>query len=428
MSKSGTNIPKRRFPEFRGKPEWEEKKLIDVADKKVKWSFIGGPFGSNLKSTDYTSTGPRIIQLQNIGDGEFLDEYKIYTSTKKADELLANNIYAGDIILSKMGDPVARACIIPDIENRYVMCSDGIRLVVDEKLFDKLFVFTSINSKHFRNLAEKASTGSTRKRIGLSDLKNLPLFTPKIDEQKKIADCLTSIDNLILSSSKKVEALKEHKKGLMQQLFPKEGETVPKLRFSEFKGKWEKTTLGNLCKYWNGNSHEKSVVESGKYHLISLNSIDIEGRLKQDMKRINDTDNSLQKNDLVMVLSDVAYGNFLGLTEIIPNDNYVLNQRMGGLRVKKSKLVNVEFLRTYINYNQKYFKGQGQGSSQLNLSKSSVLDFCIYLPSLQEQKSLANCLSLIDNLIDKQTQKVKALKEHKKGLMQQLFPNSETDK
>jgi len=105
-------VPELRFPEFRDTGEWEEKKLIDTADKKVKWSFIGGPFGSNLKSSDYVESGIRVIQLQNIGDAEFLDDYKIFTSEEKATELLSNNIYPGDIILSKMGDPVGRACLI----------------------------------------------------------------------------------------------------------------------------------------------------------------------------------------------------------------------------------------------------------------------------------------------------------------------------
>ncbi|QNX01939.1 restriction endonuclease subunit S [Acinetobacter seifertii] len=125
------STPKLRFDGFKG--NWKVLKFIDLTDKNVKWSFVGGPFGSNLKSSDYTSSGVRIIQLQNIGDGKFLDNYKIYTSVDKADELLSNNIYAGDIILSKMGDPVARACFIPTTEKRCVMCSDGIRLVVDKK-------------------------------------------------------------------------------------------------------------------------------------------------------------------------------------------------------------------------------------------------------------------------------------------------------
>jgi len=67
---------------------WKKITLRDVADPKTKWSITGGPFGSNLKASDYTENGVRIIQLQNIGDGEFLDDYRIYTSEEKANELL----------------------------------------------------------------------------------------------------------------------------------------------------------------------------------------------------------------------------------------------------------------------------------------------------------------------------------------------------
>ena len=213
-------VPARRFPEFQGTKRWERARLIDTADRLVKWSFIGGPFGSNLKSSDYVEDGVRIIQLQNIGDGEFFDNYRIFTTLEKADELRSNNIYPGEIIMSKMGDPVGRACLIPDLHDRYVMCSDGIRLVVDEKVHNKYFVYSLINSPLFRATVEKAATGSTRKRIGLAELKSLPMRLPSRAEQQKIADCLSALDALIAAQALKVSDLKTHKKGLLQQLFP----------------------------------------------------------------------------------------------------------------------------------------------------------------------------------------------------------------
>lgn len=199
---------------------------------------------------------------------------------------------------------------------------------------------------------------------------------------------------------------------------------VPKLRFPEFQdaGEWELKKLGDICDYWNGGSHEGAITENGEYFLISLNSIDIDGNLKPDMKRLSNIDNSLQKNDLVMVLSDVAHGNFLGLTDIIPTNKYVLNQRMAGLRLKKPNSGSVAFLRAFINKKQKYFKQKGQGSSQLNLAKSAVTDFPVLFPNPEEQQKIADCLSSIDELITVQTKKIDALKDHKKGLMQQLFP------
>lgn len=217
----GKKVPKLRFKEFENDGEWVVKILIDTADKKVKWSFTGGPFGSDLKASDYTNKGIRIIQLQNIGDGEFIDEYKIYTSEEKADELLSCNIYAEEIIISKMGDPVGRACIIPDYLERCVMASDGIRLVVNEMKYSKYFVYYLINSKEIRETIEKKSTGSTRKRIGLDELRNIDLVMPKsLAEQQKIASCLSSLDELITAQAEKIEQLKLHKKGLIQRLFP----------------------------------------------------------------------------------------------------------------------------------------------------------------------------------------------------------------
>ena len=215
-------VPNYRFPEFVNDGEWEEKKLGDTVDKNRKWSFTGGPFGSNLKASDYTTSGFRIIQLQNIGDGFFNDSYKIYTSKEKADELLSCNIYAGELIISKMGDPVGRTCIIPDYLERCVMASDGIRLVVDVNKYSKYFIYTLLNSKNIRESIEKKATGSTRKRIGLDELRNIKLLIPhSLKEQQKIAECLLAVDNLIAAQTEKIEQLKAHKKGLMQGLFPK---------------------------------------------------------------------------------------------------------------------------------------------------------------------------------------------------------------
>ncbi len=200
-------------------PEWKETILGKVADPAVRWSLTGGPFGSNLKAEDYTDNGIRIIQLQNIGDGTFNDGYKIYTSENKADELLSCNIYPNEIIISKMGDPVARCCIMPSSHDRYLMASDGIRLVVNRSLFNTKYIHDFINYETFRKNALEASTGSTRRRIGLDELKKLPVIYPCLAEQTKIANFLTAIDDKITQAQAQLEAVKQYKKGLLQQMF-----------------------------------------------------------------------------------------------------------------------------------------------------------------------------------------------------------------
>ena len=203
----------------------------------------------------------------------------------------------------------------------------------------------------------------------------------------------------------------------MQKLFSQQ------IRFkaddgSEF-GEWEEKILSELFDYANGKSFEAEVVENGKFKLITLNSIDIKANLKKVHKTISNSDNSLIKNDLIMILSDVAHGNFLGLTAIIPDNSYVLNQRVGRLRSRSE--INIVFIRFYINFNQKYFKLNGQGSSQLNLSKADILNFPVSLPCIEEQTKIANFLSAIDQKIEVVAQQIEQAKTWKKGLLQQMF-------
>ena len=203
----------------------------------------------------------------------------------------------------------------------------------------------------------------------------------------------------------------------MQQIFSQE------LRFKDDDGgefpDWENGELGDAFDYKNGKSLEADVIEGGKFFLITLNSIDIKGKLKPDHKRVAKNGNSLIKDDLIMVLSDVAHGNFLGLTDVIPNESYVLNQRMGGLRAKKP--INVRYASLFINFSQKYFKLHGQGSSQLNLSKGDVLGFSLPTPCLKEQTKIANFLTAIDDKITHTQTQFAAVKQYKQGLLQQMF-------
>jgi len=427
------NLPELRFPEFLDDGEWEEKKLSSIYTFKVTNSF-------SRDKLNYVSG-----LVKNIHYGDIHTKFSTLFDIKKENvpfinssislEKIKNDCYCqeSDIVFADASEDLAdvgKSIEIISLNNEKLL--SGLHTLLARQKENKFitgFGGYLFKSNKIREQIKKESQGAKVLGISGTRLSNIDISFP-LDkcEQQKIADCLTSVDNLITAQSKKIEALKEHKKGLMQQLFPQDEEEVPKLRFPEFKNapKWEEKILGKICDYWNGGSHENAVTENGQYYLISLNSLDIEGNLKTEMKKVNYLDNSLQKNDLVMVLSDVAHGNFLGLAAIIPNDNYVLNQRMAGLRKKENEKIIIEFLRISINNNQKYFKKHGQGSSQLNLSKGSVTDFPVLVPSTEEeQQKIAECLSSIDELITSSSKKVETLNEHKKGLMQQLFPSKE---
>lgn len=414
-------VPGLRFPEFLDVGEWEEIKLIETVDKKIKWSFIGGPFGSNLKSSDYTPNGVRIIQLQNIGDAEFNEDYKIFTSNKKADELLSCNIYPGDIILSKMGDPVGRACLIPTNHNRYVMCSDGIRLVVDEKLHSKYFIYSLINSIQFRSLIEKTATGSTRKRIGLDDLKNLPMVIPKVREQQKIAACLSSIDELVTAQTQKVEALKAYKKALMQQLFPAEGETIPKLRFPEFRdaGEWNMKKLGQvgnvmMCKRIFAEQ-TNSLAGIPFYKIGTLGGQPDAFISKELFDEYKKKYNFPRKGEVLITCS----GTVGKLLPFDGNDAYYQDSNIVWIDNPSLEVSNTFLHKLLFRVNWESLNA----TTITRIYGSDLRDLLITFPvDSKEQLKIADCLSSIDELINTQTQKLDALMDHKKGLMQQLFP------
>ncbi|MDT2732799.1 restriction endonuclease subunit S (plasmid) [Streptococcus dysgalactiae] len=215
--KNGAKVPELRFAGFAD--AWGQRKLIDVKDNEDRYSYTGGPFGSDLKSSDYTEIGVRIIQLQNIGDGKFVNDYKIYTSEEKARSLNSNLIYPGEIIIAKMADPLARATILPKIEPKYLMASDGIRLKINTDYFDNYYILTLINSDVFRKEALNNSTGTTRKRIGLVTLGNLPMMIPSFEEQQKIGSFFKQLDETIDLHQRKLDLLKEQKKGFLQKMF-----------------------------------------------------------------------------------------------------------------------------------------------------------------------------------------------------------------
>ncbi|GAA8377249.1 hypothetical protein HpDR4_28900 [Helicobacter pylori] len=246
-------------------------------------------------------------------------------------------------------------------------------------------------------------------------IKNKEVFCPKdLNEQIAIANILSGLDHYLYSLDALILKKESVKKALSFELLSQ------RKRLKGFNQAWQRVRLGDICEFGNGGAYETLIVENGDFKLISLNSIDIDGNLKNTMKRVNFYDNSLKQDDIVMVLSDVAHGDFLGLCAVIPNNDYVLNQRMGRLR-KKNDCINILFLRLYINANQKYFKMQGQGSSQLNLSKKAIEDFEILLPPLNEQIAIANVLSGLDHEIISLKNKKRQFENIKKALNHDLM-------
>jgi type I restriction enzyme, S subunit len=183
---------------------------------------------------------------------------------------------------------------------------------------------------------------------------------------------------------------------------------------------WDYRSLRDIVDFTNGQPHEQDVTPSGHYFLVTLDSIDINGSLKKKHKETDVWDDSLKKNDLVAVLSDLAHGNLLGLCDLIPEDGkYVLNQRMGRLRRKID--ADPLFLKLQINGSQSHFKARGQGTSQRHVYKRDFDALVIPFPLPCEQRTIAAALSDVDGLLEGLDQLIAKKRDLKQAAMQQLL-------
>ena len=396
--------PKLRFKEFDA--DWISNKIIDLADYV---DYRG-------KTPKKVESGILLVTAKNIKQG-YLD-YSVsqeFIEPSDFDEVMRRGKVELNDVLITTEAPLGNVASVDRTDIALAQRVIKYRGKID--LLDNLFLKQKFLSESFQEILKSKATGGTVQGIKGSVLHQIPLIVPSKQEQTKIASFLSAVDEKISQLTQKHELLSQYKQGMMQKLFSQQ------IRFkaddgSEF-GEWDEKILSELFDYANGKSFEAEVIENGSFKLITLNSIDIKGNLKNSHKTISQGDNSLLRNDLIMILSDVAHGNFLGLTAIIPDNSFVLNQRVGRLRSKTD--INICYMRFYINFNQKYFKLNGQGSSQLNLSKGDVLSFPVNLPCLEEQTKIANFLSAIDQKNEVVAQQIEQAKLWKKGLLQQMF-------
>ena len=244
--------------------------------------------------------------------------------------------------------------------------------------------------------------------LNAKTIENIKIPLPPLPEQRRIAEVLSDMDGLIGSLEKLLAKKRLIRQGMMQRLLTPQED-------------WEVKRLGEIAEFKNGKSFENYIVQSGIYNLITLNSIDINGRLKKNHHKVNVNDDSLLKDDIIIVLSDVAHGNFLGKSTVIKASNrFVLNQRMGCIRIKTPSIYPT-FVSIVINSHQKYFKTAGKGSSQLNLGKDDILSFPVFYPGDTIQKQIIDAIENSDSEIDILEKKIRKTKQIKQGMMQKLL-------
>ena len=289
---------------------------------------------------------------------------------------------------------------------------------------DYLYYLISAPSSQIFFAANAAGSGV--QNLNAEIIKSLLICFPKPPEQQKIADCLSSVDELIAAQARKLDALKTHKKGLMQQIFPREGETQPRLRFPEFQNaeEWEPKSIGQLGEVVTGSTPSTARPEYYGGDRLFVSPADISddrfiGKTKTNLTELGFRETRLIKANSILF---VCIGSTIG--KIAQNSHEcATNQQIN------SVVPNLDNSDGFVYYalsgiTDKIANIAGRQAVPI-VNKSLFSSVELPVPKLPEQNRIENCLSSLDQTILAQTQKLQALKTHKKGLMQQLFPSPE---
>ena len=304
----------------------------------------------------------------------------------------------------------------------------------DESGIDPRYVDQFRQTKAWEDFVTEGGDGGVRVRIYYKDIARLQLALPSLPEQQKIADCLSSVDEFIAAQARKVDALKTHKKGLMQQLFPREGETQPRFRLPEFQnaGEWEMKRVDEWGDVVAGKALAVNAPGPLRPYLRTKNVLDGEIDLS-DLLTMPMTDSEFSRFEILYGDVLLNEGQSLGLVGRASIYCGELGQRCAIqnqlLRFRCYPSTCPEFAAQAFRQCQKdgtfaSISTQTTSVAHLGSSRFSALELT-WPTSLAEQQRIAMCLSGLDALINVETQRLKVLKAHKKGLMQQLFPSPE---
>lgn len=397
-----SNIPKLRFPEFKG--EWEEKKLGDIA------SFSKG---KGYTKNDLVNDGSPIILY-----GRMYTKYEtVISDIDTFVNLQKGSIISkgGEIIVPASGETAEEISRASVVKNKGIILGGDLNIISLQKdKYNPEFFALTISSGTSQKRLSKLAQGKSVVHLHNEDLSGLQIKVPSLAEQQKIADFLSNVDSIITAETKILKTLQKKKKALMQKLFTQQ------LRFKSDDGTdfpaWEEKKLGDVCETYSGGTPKSGTAEYYGGEIPFIRSGEISSNKTELFLTEKGMENSsakmVSKGDILYAL----YGANSGLCSISKIDG-AINQAILCIKTKENK----RFLCNYLQYQREYFYSTYLQGGQGNLSGKLVESFIIPLPCKEEQQKIADCLSSMDSLIQTQQKVVTTWQQRKKALLQQMF-------
>lgn len=393
------NVPKLRFSGF--SDEWEEKKIGDFLTE----SRIPGSNGSIAKKLTVKLWAKGVVPKSEAYEGS--DNTKYYI--RKAGQLIYGKL---DFLNCAFG-------IIPEELDGYESTLDA--PAFDIKNIDSKFIYSRIIQKDFYKKNGETANGSRKaKRIHADVFLDMDIKVPSKEEQEKIAKFLTKVDKLIEKQEEKISNLEQYKKGMMQKIFSQE------IRFKKEDGgeypKWKEKLLGEVSDVRDGTHDSPQYLDEG-YPLITSKNLNSSGKLDiENVNYISAVDfESINKRSKVDV-GDILFGMIgtIGNPVLVNIDNFAIKNVA---LIKEKEILKNRYLIHYLNsddINKQFYKTNA-GGTQKFIALNLIRTLTIYIPCLEEQTKIANFLSKIDSIVEKEKEKLEELRVWKKGLLQGMF-------
>ena len=424
MSTENNCTPRLRFPGFTS--EWNLRKLGEIGDT---YSGLSGK-----SKEDFEKGDAKFITFMNVMKNVRVDT-NILGIVNVGEDERQNLVKQGDLLFntsSETPEEVGFCSVYNSNSDDKVYLNSfcfGYRLK-NQREYYPLYIAYFFRSDCGRELMNRIAQGITRYNLSKEYFNKAEIPFPSFIEQEKIAACLAEIDDLIMAQSGKIDALRVETNGLLQQLFPRDGETSPRMRLAGCSGDWEEKRLGDVCdNMLVGFPFKGQDITNDKSGHPILRAYSIgtgcimhgEGYDKYFPHDAKALEKYMVRSGDIVIAMDGSVGRNIAMVSDA-EDGFLLIQRVARLRIKDYP-IQLIYQQIISQRFKDFASAEKVGSIISHISQKQIESFPIYLPfSKDEQKKIAECLSALDDQIAAESAKLEALKDHKRGLMQQLFP------
>lgn len=323
------------------------------------------------------------------------------------------------------GNIIGRVLLI-EKSGVYVYNQRTERIEINDEEYDSLFIYEMLNAPNIREKIIKQAQGNTQIYVNWSAIALTEYLIPKKEEQIKIGQYLSNLDNLITLHQRKYDKLIVMKKSMLEKMFPKNGETVPEVRFAGFTDAWEQRKLGEVGETYtglSGKSKDDFGHGNGKFvTYMNVFSNPVSSPKMTETIEIDDSQNKVRFGDVLFTTSSETPDE-VGMSSVwLENaENTYLNSFCFGYRP------TAEFNPYYLAYMlrsssiRKKIIFLAQGISRYNISKNKMMQIEMPIPSIDEQKQIGEYFRNLDRLITLHQSKLEKLQNLKKSMLQQMF-------